>query len=78
MKFGVGVMLSAVGVFWTGEGLGIIWPGSDFAIVIFAAVFAATGLGLAAILRRPAVGAAQVTARVVGRHIAAPAANDAA
>lgn len=57
LKFGVGVMLSAFGVFWTGEGLGIIWPGSDFAIVIFAAVFAATGLGLAAILRRPAVGA---------------------
>jgi Ca2+/H+ antiporter, TMEM165/GDT1 family len=52
LKFGVGVMLSAFGVFWTGEGLGISWPGSDFAIVIFAAVFLVTGLALAAMLRR--------------------------
>jgi Ca2+/H+ antiporter, TMEM165/GDT1 family len=55
LKFGVGVMLSAFGVFWTGEGLGISWPGSDFAIVVFAAVFLVTGLTLAAMLRRPAV-----------------------
>ncbi len=27
LKFGVGVMLSAFGVFWTGEGLGVDWPG---------------------------------------------------
>ena len=27
LKFGVGVMLSAFGVYWTGEGLGIPWPG---------------------------------------------------
>ncbi|HWX33067.1 MAG TPA: hypothetical protein VNZ53_37275 [Steroidobacteraceae bacterium] len=26
LKFGVGVMLSAFGVFWTGEGLDIDWP----------------------------------------------------
>ncbi len=30
LKFGVGVMLSAFGVFWTGEGLGIAWPGRGF------------------------------------------------
>src|SRR5260370_454999 len=27
LKFAVGVMLSSFGVFWTGEGLGIHWPG---------------------------------------------------
>jgi Ca2+/H+ antiporter, TMEM165/GDT1 family len=53
LKFGVGVMLSAFGVFWTGEGLGISWPGQDLAIVAFAALFLATGLSLAAMLRRP-------------------------
>jgi uncharacterized membrane protein len=43
LKFAVGVMLSAFGVFWTGEGIGIPWPGADLAIVAFAAVFFATG-----------------------------------
>lgn len=52
LKFGVGVMLSAFGLFWTGEGLGITWPGRDLAILAFAALFLATGLGLAAIIRR--------------------------
>jgi uncharacterized membrane protein len=27
VKFGVGVRLSASGAFWTGEGLGVDWPG---------------------------------------------------
>ena len=52
LKFGVGVMLSAFGLFWTGEGLGIAWPGRDLAILAFAALFLVTGLGLAAIIRR--------------------------
>ena len=39
LKFGVGVMLSAFGVFWTGEGLGIAWPGHDGAIVAFIGIF---------------------------------------
>jgi len=39
LKFAVGVMLSAFGVFWTGEGLGVAWPGADLAIAGFAALF---------------------------------------
>jgi uncharacterized membrane protein len=39
LKFGVGVMLSAFGVFWTGEGLGIAWPGQDLALLLFAALY---------------------------------------
>src|SRR5437899_12267581 len=35
LKFTVGVMLSAFGVFWTGEGLGVPWPGEDLAILGF-------------------------------------------
>ena len=54
LKFGVGVMLSAFGVFWTGEGLGVSWPGHDLAILGFAALFLAVGLGTAALIRRPA------------------------
>lgn len=52
LKFGVGVMLSAFGVFWTGEGLGIQWPGQDLILFIFAAVFVITGLALTTMLRR--------------------------
>src|SRR6516162_7819068 len=44
LKFGVGVMLSAFGVFWTGEGLGIAWPGQDVALLLFAALFLGAGL----------------------------------
>jgi uncharacterized membrane protein len=44
LKFGVGVMLSAFGVFWTGEGLGIAWPGQDLALLLFAALFLGAGL----------------------------------
>jgi uncharacterized membrane protein len=53
LKFVVGVMLSAFGVFWTGEGLGVAWPGADLAIVAFAALFLAVGGAALALARRP-------------------------
>lgn len=59
LKFGVGVMLSAFGVFWTGEGLGIAWPGQDLALVPFALVFLLIGLAAASVLRRPMAEVAQ-------------------
>jgi uncharacterized membrane protein len=52
LKFGVGVMLSSFGVFWTGEGLGIDWPGQDLALLVFALTFLAVGVATAAMLRR--------------------------
>jgi len=54
LKFGVGVMLSAFGVFWTGEGLGVAWPGEDLVLFVFAALFLGTGVATASLLRRPA------------------------
>jgi uncharacterized membrane protein len=53
LKFAVGVMLAAFGVFWTGEGLGVPWPGADLAIVAFAALFLAVGLAAVPLARRP-------------------------
>src|SRR5712664_2767774 len=55
LKFAVGVMLSAFGVFWTGEGLGVAWPGADLAIVGFAVLFLAVGFASVAFLRRPRI-----------------------
>jgi Ca2+/H+ antiporter, TMEM165/GDT1 family len=54
LKFAVGVMLSAFGMFWTGEGLGVPWPGEDLAIVGFAALFLVVALASVAVVRRPA------------------------
>jgi uncharacterized membrane protein len=53
LKFGVGVMLSAFGVFWTGEGLGVEWPGHDLALFVFAALFLLAGLFAAQMVRTP-------------------------
>lgn len=52
LKFAVGVMLSAFGVFWTGEGLGVEWPGHDLALLALAGVFLVAGLGSVAMARR--------------------------
>jgi uncharacterized membrane protein len=51
LKFAVGVMLSAFGLFWTGEGLGVAWPGGDAAILVFIVLFLAVALGLVALLK---------------------------
>jgi uncharacterized membrane protein len=53
LKFAVGVMLSAFGVFWIGEGLGVAWPGADLAIVAFAGLFLAVGLAGVGLARQP-------------------------
>jgi uncharacterized membrane protein len=52
LKLAVGVMLSAFGVFWTGEGLGIEWPGRDLAIVAFAGLFLVTATITVGLIRR--------------------------
>jgi uncharacterized membrane protein len=46
LKFVVGVMLSAFGLFWVGEGLGVNWPGEDLSILAFVVLF----LGIAGAL----------------------------
>jgi uncharacterized membrane protein len=51
LKFAIGVMLSAFGLFWTGEGLGVAWPGSDLAILAFIGIFLAMGLAAVALLK---------------------------
>jgi Ca2+/H+ antiporter, TMEM165/GDT1 family len=55
LKFCVGIMLSSFGVFWTGEGLGVAWPGADLAILGLILLFLATAFALVKIVQPRAV-----------------------
>lgn len=52
LKFGVGVLLSAFGTFWVAEGIGLAWPGSDWAIVALIGAYLLAGLLLAPLCAR--------------------------
>ncbi len=48
LKMFVGILLVSFGTFWSGEGLGVHWPGSDLAILVLVGIYAA----IAALLTR--------------------------
>jgi uncharacterized membrane protein len=52
MKMAVGIMLSSFGVFWTGEGAGIAWPGSDLFLLGLIGLFALGALAGVMAMRR--------------------------
>jgi uncharacterized membrane protein len=53
LKLAVGVLLSAFGVFWIGEGLGVPWPGADLALLGFGAAFVVVAVLAIAALKHP-------------------------
>ncbi len=53
LKFAVGVMLSAFGTFWTSEGFGFTWPGSDAVLALLVAGYAVVA-GVALMLAKRA------------------------
>jgi uncharacterized membrane protein len=61
LKFVVGMMLTTFGIFWTGEGLGVPWPGADlsllglFVIIALAAFGLVRGIGGAPVARQGAI-----------------------
>jgi uncharacterized membrane protein len=44
LKFGVGLMLVSFGTFWGGEGVGVVWPGSDLSILLLLAGYLVASL----------------------------------
>ncbi len=51
IKYAVGVMLTAFGVFWFGEGLGVSWPGGEAMLLALVAAVLACSLAAVAFLR---------------------------
>ena len=51
LKFTVGVLITTFGVFWIGEGLGLAWPGEDWALLWLALVIFAVSLAAVRRLR---------------------------
>jgi len=51
LKFAVGLLLSAFGLFWSVEGLAVEWPGGDLAILGVLAYLTIISLGFVAALR---------------------------
>ncbi|MFN2646202.1 MAG: hypothetical protein ABR570_14530 [Burkholderiales bacterium] len=52
MKFAVGLMLATFGIFWSGEGSGIDWPGGELALLWILAFLAVVSYALVFALRR--------------------------
>jgi uncharacterized membrane protein len=52
MKFVVGIMLTAFGMFWGAEGAGAQWPGSDLALLVLIPAVGLYALILVAVFRR--------------------------
>jgi uncharacterized membrane protein len=55
LKFGVGIMLSSFGIFWSAEGAGVSWPGADASLVAVIAFVVVSSFGLVALLRRASI-----------------------
>jgi uncharacterized membrane protein len=65
MKFGVGAILSAFGVFWFAEGLGAEWPGDALSLPLLLGVFLAVSWASVRMLRAMLPNAAEVAAKNV-------------
>jgi uncharacterized membrane protein len=52
MKFAVGAMLTTFGIFWSAEGAGADWPGTDAALPVILAFVLLLSFGAVATLRR--------------------------
>jgi uncharacterized membrane protein len=72
LKFGVGVMLAAFGTFWVAEGIGISWPGEDWALPGLIAAYLVVSLVLVRVCRRVKAMAKAPSAKAAAADAIAP------
>ena len=53
LKYAVGVILTSIGTFWAGEGMGAAWPLDFVSIAFLAALYFAASRAAIALIRRP-------------------------
>ena len=69
MKFVVGVMLTAFGLFWSAEGAGAHWPGGDAALLVIIPAVGIYALALVALFRHRASAPSRRDVAPVGRAL---------
>jgi len=55
LKLVVGILLSGFGAFWTGEGLGLAWPGAEWALLWLVGGFFVAAMIITQLIREPAM-----------------------
>jgi uncharacterized membrane protein len=77
LKFIVGIMLSAFGIFWGAEGAGAAWPGADLSLLVLAPAIAVFSLAMVWIMRtrRLSVAASAPQGMAAPSAAAAPVSN---
>jgi Ca2+/H+ antiporter, TMEM165/GDT1 family len=53
MKYVVGIMLTAFGTFFTGEGIGVHWWGADLSLLVLIAVYGLASVAFVQVLKKP-------------------------
>jgi uncharacterized membrane protein len=52
IKFAVGIMLTTFGTFWSSEGAGVDWPGSDLALLVLLVFVSGISAAFVVVIRR--------------------------
>jgi uncharacterized membrane protein len=53
LKYAVGIILTSIGTFWAGEGMGAAWPLDFVSIAVLAALYFVASRAAIAVIRRP-------------------------
>jgi uncharacterized membrane protein len=64
LKFAVGVLISAFGTFWVGEGIGVAWPWGDYSLIVLSISYAIVGAITVGLCRKVAATTARTSEEI--------------